>query len=157
MFTQSVEYALRTVVCLAYGGDLPQTTVQIAKKTLVPKAYLSKVIQLLTRADILISRRGIGGGVSLKIHPEKLKILDIVNAIEPIQRIKTCPLGLKAHGVLLCPLHKRMDEALEMVERAFAASSLAEILAEPNSSYPLCEIKPDSPVPSFQEKISLKS
>jgi hypothetical protein len=39
--------------------------------------------------------------------------------VGPIKRIKTCPLGLAAHGVRLCPLHKRLDGALAMAEQAF--------------------------------------
>jgi DNA-binding IscR family transcriptional regulator len=72
--------------------------------------------------------------------PAKLSILDVVNAVEPIVRIRECPLGLKAHGIRLCPLHKRMDQALAMVEAAFRGTTLAELLAEPTDSHPLCEV-----------------
>jgi Rrf2 family protein len=140
MFSQTVEYALRAVVHLADHSPSPRTTNQIAAATLVPKAYLSKVIQGLCRANIVQSKRGIGGGVALVKPPSKLTILDVVNAVEPIARIRQCPLGLKAHGLRLCPLHKRMDNALAMVEAAFRHTVLAELLAEPTNSHPLCEL-----------------
>lgn len=140
MFSQTVEYALRAVVHLADKAPEPQTTDDIAGVTLVPKPYLSKVLQGLVRAGVVHSKRGIGGGVSLVKSPEELTILEVVNAVEPLGRIKQCPLGLKAHGVHLCPLHRRMDDALASVEAAFAGTTLAEILAEPTSSPPLCEI-----------------
>ena len=69
---------------------------------------------------------------------DELRILEVVNAVEPLQRIHTCPLGLAAHGVRLCPLHRRLDNALAMVEEAFGNLTLAEILAEPSRSKPLC-------------------
>lgn len=69
---------------------------------------------------------------------EKLTILEVVNAVEPLQRIQTCPLGLAAHGVRLCPLHKRMDNALALVEEALGSSTLAEVISEPRRSKPLC-------------------
>ncbi|MDA7977532.1 MAG: Rrf2 family transcriptional regulator [Pirellulales bacterium] len=140
MFSQTVEYALRAVVYLADHAPSARTTEQIAESTLVPKAYLAKVIQSLCRRDVLKSKRGIGGGVSLVRTPKELTILEVVNAVEPIGRIRECPLGLKAHGVHLCPLHQRMDNALAMVEEAFEKTTLAEILAEPTKSRPLCEI-----------------
>jgi Rrf2 family transcriptional regulator, nitric oxide-sensitive transcriptional repressor len=140
MFSQTVEYALRIVVHLADHSPAARTTDQIAAATLVPKAYLSKVIQGLCRAGVLNSKRGLGGGVTLASSPSELTILDVVNAVEPIARIQHCPLGLKAHGVRLCPLHKRMDNALAMVEAAFRDTTLAEVLAEPTSSHPLCEL-----------------
>ena len=139
MFSQTVEYALRAVVHLADHSPAPRTTDQIATATLVPKAYLSKVIQGLCRANIVQSKRGIGGGIALVKSPSELTILDVVNAVEPIARIRQCPLGLKTHGVRLCPLHSRMDNALAMVESAFRQTTLAEVLAEPTNSHPLCE------------------
>ena len=82
--------------------------------------------------------RGVGGGVQLARRPEELTILDVVNAVDPIQRINTCPLGLKTHGVRLCSLHRRMDDALKVMEAAFRATTLAELLQDTNPSVPLC-------------------
>jgi Rrf2 family protein len=138
MISQTVEYALRAVVHLAAHAPAARTTEQIAEATRVPAAYLSKVLQCLRRAKVVVSRRGIGGGVALAKDPGDLTILEVVNAVEPIQRIRRCPLGLAAHGVRLCPLHRRLDAALASVEQAFAESTLAEVLAEPAKSRPLC-------------------
>jgi Rrf2 family protein len=142
MFSQTVEYALRAVVYLAYEAPDARTTAQIAAATKVPKDYLSKILQGLAKRNIVTTQRGVGGGVSLAKPPEELTILDVVNAVEPIERITTCPLGLAAHGVKLCPLHKRMDSALETVETAFKNTTLAEVLAEPGESVPLCDGPP---------------
>lgn len=138
MFSQTVEYALRAVVHLARNAPAAQTTQQIAEATRVPPAYLSKVLQGLSRAGVVQSQRGVGGGMSLRRSPDELTILDVVNAVEPIGRIKTCPLGL--HGVRLCALHARLDNALATVEHAFRESTLADILTEANPSVPLCEV-----------------
>jgi Rrf2 family transcriptional regulator, nitric oxide-sensitive transcriptional repressor len=139
VISQTVEYAFRAVVHLAYQADTLQTTEQIAEGTLVPKPYLTKVLQQLNHAGLVQLRRGIGGGVTLAKPTHKITVLDVVNAVEPMQRIRTCPLGLKAHGVRLCPLHKRIDNALSLMEDAFRQTTLAEILAEPSKSQPLCE------------------
>lgn len=140
MFSQTVEYALRAVVFLADQAPAPRTTDQIALATRVPKAYLSKVLQGLAKNGVVKTQRGVGGGITLHKTPAELTILEVVNAVEPIQRIKTCPLALSSHGANLCPLHRRMDNALESVEAAFSGTTLAEILAEPTTSSPLCEI-----------------
>jgi Rrf2 family protein len=145
VFSQTVEYALRAVVHLAHHAPEPRTTDQIATATRVPKAYLSKVLQWLSRAGIVKSQRGIGGGITLARSPSDLTILEVVNAVEPLQRIQTCPLGLSSHGVNLCPLHRRLDQALAMLEEAFARTTLAEVLAEPTSSTPLCDVTAAAP------------
>jgi Rrf2 family protein len=146
MLSQTVEYALRAVVYLAQQAPRPGTTERIAAATHVPAAYLSKVLQALNQAGVVRSRRGIGGGFTLVKEPADLTILEVVNAVDPIRRIQECPLGLAAHGVNLCPLHRRVDSALAMVEDAFASTTLAEVLAEPTRSVPLCEFPFAEPV-----------
>ena len=139
MISQTVEYALRAVTHLAQQSPSPCTTEEIAEVTRVPRAYLSKVLQALVRKGVVHSQRGIGGGITLAKSPAELTILEVVNAVDPIQRIRTCPLGLASHGIHLCPLHTRLDNAMALVEDAFRSSTLAEVLAEPSRSTPLCE------------------
>jgi Rrf2 family protein len=142
MFSQTVEYALRAAVYLADQSPHPRTTEQIAAITKVPQAYLAKVMQSLSRAGLVHSQRGVHGGFLLAKPPEQVSILEVVTAVDPIRRIRECPLGLAAHGVNLCPLHRRVDDALATVEDAFRASTLAEVLAEPTRSVPLCGMTP---------------
>ena len=139
MFSQTVEYALRAVVCLADRAPSACTTEEIAVATKVPKPYLSKVLQALVRHKIARSQRGIGGGITLIKTPDQLTLFEIVNAIEPIARIETCPLGLKSHGKQLCPLHKRLDEAAAVVQKSFEETTLSDLLSAPKGVYPLCE------------------
>jgi Rrf2 family protein len=140
MFSQTVEYALRAAVYLATKEGGPATTEEVAERTRVPAAYLAKIFQGLARSGIVRSQRGVGGGVSLAKPADELTILEVVNAVEPIQRITTCPLGLAAHGARLGPLHRRVDDALAQVEAAFGGTTLAEVLAEPSASVPLCDV-----------------
>lgn len=142
MFSQTVEYALRAVVFLAQNPNNSCTTEQVADATKVPQAYLAKVMQALVKAGIVRSQRGVGGGVMLARPTEELTILEVVNAVDPIKRIRTCPLDLASHGTNLCPLHRRVDAALAMVEEAFRNSTLAEVLNEPTPSVPLCDFPP---------------
>ena len=139
MLSQTVEYALRAVVHLAQHAPDPQSTAQIAAKTQVPLAYLSKVLQGLRAKQIVDLQRGVGGGVTLAMPAADLTILDVVNAVDPIKRITTCPLDLASHGVRLCSLHRRMDNAIMEMERTFRSTTLAELLEEPNPNVPLCD------------------
>ena len=108
MLSQTVEYALRAAVQLAALAPEPSTTAELAEVTRVPPAYLVKVLQSLVKAGIVVSQRGAAGGVSLACPAKKVTILDIVNATDPIRRIKSCPLDLATHGTKLCPLHRRL-------------------------------------------------
>jgi Rrf2 family nitric oxide-sensitive transcriptional repressor len=140
MFSQTVEYALRAVVWLAAHPGDPQTNQQIAAGTLVPAGYLAKVMQSLARAGLVSAQRGKGGGFELARGADRISVLEAVNAVEPIRRIEKCPLGIEAHGSVLCPLHSRLDAALASVEKAFRTTTIAQVLAEPSPSRPLCQV-----------------
>jgi len=142
MLTQTVEYALRALVALAAHPGQLQTNRQLAEITKVPGPYLSKVLQTLTKEGLVEARRGIHGGFCLSRPAKRITILDAVNAVDPIRRIEVCPLGLKSHGKRLCPLHKKMDAAIGQMEKAFATTTLADVLSEPSRSVPLCDFPP---------------
>jgi Rrf2 family protein len=141
MFSQTAEYALRAAVYLASQPDEPRTVHQIAEATKVREGYLAKVMQSLSRAGLVTSQRGLGGGFTLARSASKLTIFDVIQAVDPIRRITQCPLDIKGH-INLCPLHRRLDHAMYLVERALRESTLAELLAEPSAKkgipVPLC-------------------
>jgi Rrf2 family protein len=138
MFSRTLEYALRAVVWLASERESPRTTREVAQATQVPVNYLAKVLQTLVERGIITSQRGLGGGFVLARDPAQLTVLDVVNAVEPFDRIRECPLKLTSHKLRLCPLHQRLDDAMAAVERAFSASSIASLLSESGSERPLC-------------------
>jgi Rrf2 family protein len=139
MLSQTTEYALRLVVQLASQGDRPVTIPELARSTRIPEGYLAKVLRQLSRAGLVRSQRGPNGGSVLERAPAQISVLDVVQAVDPLRRIEVCPLGLKTHGANLCPLHRRLDQAIASVETAFRNSSLAEIVDDPRGSRPLCE------------------
>ena len=138
MFSQTVEYALRAMVVLADASGEPRTNTQIAAASRVPADYLSKVLQSLGRAGLVSAQRGKNGGFTLLTDAEEISILDIVNAVDPIRRIERCPLGIPQHGIRLCALHRKLDNAMAQVEDAFRSTTLAELITQPARSKPLC-------------------
>ena len=145
MFSQTVEYSLRAMVVLAFRYSKPATVQQIAELTQVPRPYLSKMMQNLVHADLVRSRRGKGGGFVLAKDPAQVSILDIINAIEPIVRINSCPLEIAQH-TSLCSLHSRLDQVYALVEQAYADCTLAELLVGCGENGPLCKSSPIVPL-----------
>ena len=138
MFSTTTEYALRSVVFLAMRRGAPQTAQQISNETKVPIDYLFKVLQSLNRAGLVQAQRGKNGGFSLVNDPAEISIYDVVQAVEPIKRIPKCPLGLKAHGVRLCSLHRKLDDAMRHIAEAFSSTSLADLIDDSSPIRPLC-------------------
>jgi Rrf2 family protein len=137
MISQTAEYALRAVVFLAENGKARWTAQRIAEATKVPPGYLAKVMQNLARAEVVNSQRGVHGGFSLRKSPEEVTVLEVIEAVDPIPRIRSCPLGLEAHRDRLCPLHRRLDEATAIMEESFRRSTLAEMLGRQTFTPPV--------------------
>jgi len=127
MISQTAEYALRAMIWLAEHPGAPQTTEQIAQGTRVPAGYLSKVLQTLGRANLVNSQRGLGGGFALTRKPAEISTLEVINSVDPIQRIRECPMGRKLHGKRLCPLHYRLDAAVALIEDSFRTCTIEDL------------------------------
>ena len=143
MISQTTEYALRAVVWLASHPDRALTAHQIAESTRVPAGYLAKVLQGLSRAGLLRSQRGLGGGFKLACPASSLSIWQVVQAVDPIRRIRECPLGLELHGHRLCALHQALDDAIARVEKGFSRCSIASLIRDKGELAPLCAFTPE--------------
>ena len=117
----------------------PASADVLAQETKVPRRYLHRVLQDLVVAGLARSRPGPGGGYELDRDADQMSILDVVNAVSPLQRIRECPLGLKSHTEL-CPLHAELDRAYAATEAAFAGVTLKQILESTSPMIPLCEV-----------------
>ncbi|MEO1512292.1 MAG: Rrf2 family transcriptional regulator [Planctomycetota bacterium] len=141
MISQTTEYALRAMACLAYETEGLTPTPRLAKLTKVPSNYLAKVLQSLAQASLIEGRRGVGGGYRLAREASAISMLAVVNAIDPVQRITECPLGLPNHGPNLCPLHSCVDSAAAQIIETFGSTSLEQLVAAGMGSRPLCDVE----------------
>jgi len=81
--TRAADYAVRVMIHMA---GLPLgTTVRLRTLALavtVPESFLAKVLQTLTRAGLVVSRRGPDGGFELVPSSMQASLLDVIDAIE---------------------------------------------------------------------------
>ena len=137
MLSQTTEYALRAAVFLAGNRGRPHPAAAIAEAASVPSGYLAKVLHQLARAGVVSSQRGLGGGFALRRDPQDVSVLEVVQAVDPIGRIRSCPLGLPEHRRALCALHRKLDDAYATIEASLGGTSLAELATQrPRSGAP---------------------
>jgi len=138
LFTQTTEYALRAIVHLAQHSSSPRTRTQIAAGTQTPPDYLAKVMRSMVRAGLVKAGRGLHGGFTLARDPASITLFDVVSVVDPIQRIHVCPLGLETHRNTLCPVHRKLDQALATIEHTFRTTAIADLLSDSSGVQPLC-------------------
>ena len=128
MISQTAEYALRAVVLLGSqsraAGDDPGD-----RSRLPGSGRLSVQGPAVARADrgLVEARRGLGGGYVLTRPLGQLTVYDVVQAVDPLDRIHRCPLKLSAHAERLCSLHQRLDDAVAMLESYFKETTIAAL------------------------------
>ncbi|HHH21012.1 MAG TPA: Rrf2 family transcriptional regulator, partial [Nitratifractor sp.] len=82
-------------------SERPVGSEQIAKELNIPKSFLAKILQNLTKSNILVSLRGAQGGYRLNVEPKEVSLYDIIAAAEGkrptvfdcISYSETCPNG----------------------------------------------------------------
>jgi Rrf2 family protein len=89
--TRAADYAVRVMIHLA--GLPPATRAsrgELALQAQCPEQILSKVLQSLTRAGLVISHRGNTGGFELSEDRRGASLLNVVEAIEGPVRLNIC-------------------------------------------------------------------
>jgi len=82
-FSLQVHYAICGVFDLAYNGQGRAVQVRvIGDRQAIPIRYLEQIFQRLRRAEIVLSKRGPGGGYSLARPPAEITVRDVIEAVE---------------------------------------------------------------------------
>lgn len=109
MFSNSSKYAIKAVLFLALNSNENKKVMvkDIAKPINVPKPYIAKLLQELSRQDIISSTRGPKGGFYLSEENKNQTLMCIINTIDGEKKISACLLSLEqCDEDKPCPLHK---------------------------------------------------
>ena len=132
--TRAADYAVRVMIHLAglpAGSRVSRD--ELAQAAECPEQFLSKVLQGLTRAGLIVSHRGNTGGFELPANQRSASILSVVEAIEGPLHLNIC-LGSQnaCTRQSWCPAHPvwaQAQEAMANVLRAASISDLARVAA----------------------------
>jgi len=81
LFTKSTAYALQALIELS-KFDKPVDVNKISELTELPKPFLAKLLQNLSKKGFIKSFKGIHGGFILVKKPEEIKIVDVFKSLE---------------------------------------------------------------------------
>ncbi len=107
---------------------------RMSKELNISFHFLTKILQQLTSAGILISMKGPKGGVALKRKPEEISLVDIVVAIDGMGLFTECLLGLPGCGEEKpCPVHDDWANIRAKLFHTFRGKNLAETVSRIDS------------------------
>lgn len=127
--SQTAGYVIVAMAQLNAPGEQPKLVREVAREAGIPSAYLSKIIHRLGESGLIVSRRGVRGGITLGRSPDQISLLEIVEAVEGKTWLNRCLLGLEeCSDARACPTHFFWKPLREKVREKLQILSLAEVM-----------------------------
>ena len=80
---------------------------EISKVLKIPREFISKILQSLKESGLINSSKGKSGGFSLAKSSSRIKLIDIVAAIDGLELFDDCVLGFpECSPTHPCPVHE---------------------------------------------------
>lgn len=127
------DYAVRVIVDLAAqprGATVKSD--DLGRRTGVPRAFLSKIIQVLAHAGLVRTQRGTHGGIGLLEKPRAITLRQVIEAVEGPIYLNRCLIrpGLCPRDSF-CPVHPVWARIQALVTRELDSVSIKELVDAP--------------------------
>jgi Rrf2 family iron-sulfur cluster assembly transcriptional regulator len=131
MFSKTCEYGIRAAIIIASESyqDNRIGLKEIAKKIDSPEAFTAKILQILSKNNIINSIKGVGGGFEIpKETLSQIKLIQIVSAIDGDSVFTGCGLGLShCSEIHPCPVHDKFKEIRNGLTEMLENTNLEEL------------------------------
>ena len=123
------DYGIVIASHLARQPDRQQTAPEVAAATSVPLPMTSKILKLLTRAEVLTSHRGAHGGYGLARVAERGTVAEVIEALDGPIAITSCtePTPGDCSILSLCPARANWERINLAIREALSDVTLAEM------------------------------
>jgi Rrf2 family transcriptional regulator, cysteine metabolism repressor len=126
LITRNTDYALRAICYMAKQKKVV-TVDELVRVLGVPRSFMRKILQRLSKDKILESYKGQGGGFKLKLLPEKIFIIQIMQIFQGPVGLNRCFLKKnicpnKGKCVLRKKIHRIENNALKQIRQINIAS-----------------------------------
>lgn len=131
MFSKACEYAIKATIYVAVQSleNKRVSLKDIAREIDSPVAFTAKILQHLTKKNIMQSVMGPTGGFQIeKKKIDEIKLSQIVDAIDGDAIYRDCGLGLKeCNAAKPCPVHDKFAKIRNDLKEMLENTSLYEL------------------------------
>lgn len=131
MFSKACEYGIRaaTYIALESLAGRRVSLKEIADEIASPMAFTAKILQQMSKNEIIDSVKGSMGGFEIdRVKMDQVKLADIVFALDGNKVYEGCGLGLpKCNANKPCPVHDRFVEIRNNLKQMLENTSLYEM------------------------------
>jgi Rrf2 family protein len=128
--TRRADYAVRAMLALARHDDGLLSGNRIAEAMDIPPRFVAQVMGDLVQAGLVEARTGRRGGYRLARGPAQISILQVVEAVEPEARRRTCVLrGGACSRDGYCDVHLIFSSAQDALLQRLDAARLSDAVS----------------------------
>jgi Rrf2 family protein len=130
--TRAADYGVRVMIHLASIEPRVRVSLpDLARAAEAPGSFLSKVLQALSRAGMISSRRGQSGGFEILERGRRASMLEIIEAIDGVICLNVCLLsGRSCRRKAWCPAHPVWARAQQAMFSVLAGVTISEMAAQ---------------------------
>jgi Rrf2 family protein len=115
---------------LASRIDKTATLERISVEESMPKKFLAHIASNLRKAGIIESLRGVHGGIMLAKMPEKIHVLEIINAIEgPLAIYRCLNTDYNCERTATCPLCGVWAKTQKQIIETLSSIKISDLVA----------------------------
>ena len=128
--TRKADYGLRLMVEVAAHTNGAIGTAEVARRQQIPYQFLRKVVKTLVANGLLVSERGVHGGLSLARPAAAISMLDIVRAFHSVGLNRCTVDPPRCDRRSLCPAFPVWAEAQREVERVLGQARVSDLVRQ---------------------------
>lgn len=128
--TRAADYGIRVMIHMATLPDHERALLpKLARATGAPQSFLSKVLQALCRAGLIVSRRGQTGGFEMLPAGRKATLRSVIEAVEGPISLNLCLVsGATCKRKSFCPAHSVWANAQEAMLGVLSTATVADLV-----------------------------
>lgn len=129
MLSKTCVYGIQAAIYIASQPAGQLVNIQsVAENLNISFHFLVKVLQELTAAGLMTSKRGVTGGIMLAKPASEISIFDIVAVIDGRDMFEQCMIGLPGCGKAEpCPMHEHWTKLRARIAEVFLSMTLLDL------------------------------
>ncbi len=129
LITRHTAYAVGAILFAAKSKQDIISVEEFYKGTRIPKAFLRKILQILSKRNIFSSFKGKQGGFRLRKNSNQISLIDIADIFQEGLKINECFFKKKlCDSEKNCALKKKIDDIERMVVKELESITIASLL-----------------------------
>lgn len=131
LITRDTDYALRAVCFVAKQKNRIVPVSELVDELKIPRPFLRKILQILSRERVLQSHKGSAGGFSLNKPADKIFLVDLLEVFQGPLTINECLFKkIRCPHTASCVLRKRISKIERYVAGELKSISIGSLVSK---------------------------